>query len=158
MNILSYLKEHLWNPIPAGIETLSFDKTVGTITLNMLKGLAPYENQISSKMHALGFVWNSDPLGGMVDFHSYPWVVCAKKKADCDDYSHLWYEILRGHGNRWILSTHSKSGKGHSMCVWQKRDNEFVLLSNLDPINRLPTRDALKNIFYGADTAYSYFE
>lgn len=158
MSLYSYLRERVWNPVLSKIEETFWGRTAaGDSIFNELRQMAPDTRGISLKLRALGFQWSSDPLGGNLDYHSAPRVTCARKKGDCDDYAYLWAELLKGHGNRWILSTFSTEGGGHAMCVFE-REGRFFLLSNLDVLVIVTDRSHLDKYFYADKTRQTYYE
>jgi len=145
-----------WNITPAWVESWFYDKRRGKDIFELLRGLAPDIGQMSNLMRARNFAWTSDPLGGVLDFRSFAWVTCVRGKGDCDDWSVLWYRLLRHHGKVEKVYTKKKGGGGHAMTLFT-RDGMCYLMSNLRVKAKTSEyeKDKLLTAFFGDDTDFS---
>ena len=156
MSFTHWWKENIWNPIIANIESAFWGRTKeGDALFSELRAKAPDVYGIAGMLNTKGFQWSSDPLGGSIDYHSFPRVTCARKRGDCDDYAFLWEELLRGHGECWIMYTYSKT-RGHAMCVFHQ-GTAFYLLSNLSIYATAYSRDKFDNLMYGPETVKTLY-
>jgi hypothetical protein len=159
MSFAEWWKERIWNPIIANIESAFWGRTKeGDALFIELRSKAPDIYAIAGMFHSKGFSWSSDPMGGSLDYHSFPRVTCARRKEDCDGYAFLWEELLRGYGERWIMYTFKK-GSGHAMCVFKSDMGTYYLLSNTSVYAAAANREAFDKLFYGAETTKTtYFK
>lgn len=158
MGFMLWLREKIFNPIWANIESAFWGRTrEGDARFLELRGKAPEIYAMAGLMTTMGFIWSQDPLGGNLDYHSFPRVTCARKKGDCDDYAFLWEELLRGYGQGWIMYTYTKT-QGHAMCVFEL-EGCFYLLSNISVYATAKTREELDKRFFGPETTKTtYFK
>jgi len=151
--------ECIWNWLPANIQALKYrkQKKEALEFLERLKKLAPNYSAISRLLVDERFQWDQDPLGGLLDFHQKPWVTCARKAGDCEDFAYLWAEILVDLDKTEKLVSVSKKLKGHMMCIHLTGDMCY-LLSNLREIKHVHTelKTTLETEFYREDTLYSF--
>lgn len=151
MSFLFWIKEKIYNPIFANIESAFWGRTrEGDALFLELRANAPDVHAIAGMLNSKGFKWGSDPLGGSLDYRSFPRVTCARKRGDCDDYMALWEELLRGHGECWYMHTYTKTS-GHAMCVF-KKGNGFYLLSNTQVYATSFSRESFDRLFFGEQT------
>lgn len=146
----------VWNAIPAWVESWGYSKSVGRDTQAILRALAPDVRAISAYMRGSGFEWTSDPLGGLLDFRSRAWVTCARKRGDCDDWAHLWCQLLKYSGKVEGLYNKKRGGGGHAMAIFSL-NGKCHLLSNLNVRATVAEyeKDRLLTHFYGDDTSLS---
>jgi len=157
MSFTHWWKENIWNPIIANIESALWGRTKeGDALFSRLRAKAPEVYTIAGMLQANGFVWSSDPMGGSLDYHSFPRVTCARKRGDCDDYAFLWEELLRGYGECWIMYTYGKNG-GHAMCVFKGTEGPFYLLSNLGVYSTAQRREAFDKSIFGSETTNTIY-
>jgi hypothetical protein len=147
--------EWFWNWIPAGIQSIFYNKTRGKGIFRELRSLAPDVHKIEVEMGARKFEWRADPI---VDFHQKTWVTCDRGAGDCDDWAHLWKDLLKDHGETRLLFTKRKSGGAHAMCIFIA-DGKAYLLSNLIVRNKVDAENAdeLMTKFYGEETEFSFY-
>jgi hypothetical protein len=156
MSFTHWWKETIWNPVIANIESAFWGRTkAGDALFSELRAKAPEVYTISGMLNAKGFQWSGDPLGGSLDYRSFPRVTCARKRGDCDDYMALWEELLRGYGQCWYMHTFSKDS-GHAMCVFET-NGMFYLLSNLSVYATALSRDVLDKRFFGTNTTETIY-
>lgn len=104
------------------------------------------------------FKWSSDPINGLFDYESEPWVTLFKKEGDCDDFAMLTYEILKDKGYDEIYITYcwKSTFNGHAIVIMKNFKGEWYLFSNTKiygPFNN--HIDAIKT-HYGDETAGYY--
>jgi len=156
-----YLQK-FWNLIPSSIEALWYirKRRLGAKRLKMLKVLGDKPTIVERIMRSYGFQWRRDPLWGKLDYHSKPWVTCARGAGDCDDFACLWAEILKSKEVEFkLLSTYSKK-RGHVMCVARMENGISFLLSNYRVLSVARTKieeEFFEKIFYGDDTLFSFY-
>lgn len=157
MSFLHWWQEKVWNPIIANIESALWGRTKeGDALFLELRSKAPDVYAIAGMLNAKGFVWSSDPLGGSLDYHSFPRVSCARRKCDCDDFAFLWEELLRGHGECWIVYTYSKTS-GHAMCAFKSALGPYYLLSNTSVYAAASSKEVFDKLFFGPETTKTIY-
>lgn len=148
----------LYNWIPANIQALWWIKhrKEGHEVLETLEKAAPNHKAIQNFMSLSKWAWMSDPLGGVLDYTSKPWVICAKKGGDCDDFAELWHYLLKPHGDVEFLITGKRYTSFHKMTIFTT-DGASYLLSNLKLFRMAPEENKkdLYDAFYGDDTWFS---
>jgi len=149
--------EPLYNWIPANIQALWYIKSRsrGRKTLAVLEQTAPNFKSIVTYLSVSGWKWQSDPLGGALDFTSKPWVICAKKGGDCDDFARLWHHLLKPHGKVEYVIT-AKKYSFHEMMIFTQGDMCY-LFSNLKllKVSAVVRKDVFDKEFYGEDTWFT---
>ena len=109
----------------------------------------PYK--IATMLRADGFHWRKEN----VDFVSWAWVTIARKRGDCDDFMHLWEEILKRKGKTERVSVTSTGGGGHAMLLFIPNGSTLLyLLSNVGVRARglVGDHEKLIRLFYGNKT------
>ncbi len=146
-----------YNWIPANIQALWWIKhrQEGKDILEVLEKAAPNHQAIHNFFVLSKWKWRSDPLGGLIDFTSKRWVICAKKGGDCDDFAEMWHHLLKPHGEVEFLIT-GKKYSFHKMTIFTSGGTSH-LLSNLKLFRMAPEENKkdLYNAFYGDDTWFS---
>lgn len=69
--------------------------------------------------------YREDPLGGLLDFASRPWVSAARGSGDCEDAMLLAEGILSGHDTRRAYV--SRGGRGHSLLLWRNGSYWYII-------------------------------
>ena len=149
----------IWNWLPSYIQSFKYDQKHGRSVLAYLRDLAPDATAISSQMAGHDFEWTEDPWGGKLNFHQKPWVTCARRKGDCDDWAHLWAAIFKYHADRIeFLHTQKNGGGAHLMCV-VTMGRHCYLFSNIQFAKKVPVdqKEDLKTAFYLLETKWSVF-
>jgi hypothetical protein len=153
--------ERLWNWIPAGIQGLTYHRKKRKEAkryIEQIRTFMPSVGHIASILVSDGFMWTSDPMGGVLDFHQYPWVTVARRKGDCDDFAELWHTIVKGFKGAKAerVVTASKGWGFHKMCILTL-NGKCYLLSNTSVAHVVSEddKDKLLNLFYGDDTWFT---
>ena len=107
-----------YNDILSGLEGLFYDKDEGQRQLvEMREDIATAEEMISWYAD-VGFEYDKDPLDGLIDFMSEPWVTVQKKAGDCDDIAVLTECILRGKYEESGILIIERGSSGHAAFVY----------------------------------------
>ena len=110
-----------------------------------------------------GFKWRADPIHGLLDYVSTPWVTWLKQCGDCDDFARLYLEIAKKQG---ILGGYCFSAlkisfprpKGHAVFI-RPMTNSLNVFSNLGPSNLYSTEPEIATAFVpGWTHAFAYDE
>jgi hypothetical protein len=147
--------EPLYNWVPAGVQALWLrkQKQEGRDILAAIELLADHV-EIAKYFATNDWSWQSDPLGGSVDFTSKLWVICAKRGGDCDDFAALWKHLLEKHGRTETLIT-GKKYAFHKMVIYTEHGTDIChLLSNLRVrcSVHISQKEDLMTDFYGDKT------
>jgi hypothetical protein len=149
--------EPLYNWIPAGVQALSWrkKKQEGLDILSALERLAPDHAALQKYFVTNDWSWQSDPLGGSLDFTSKLWVICVKRGGDCDDFAALWHHLYKKHGEVEMVITGKKWSFHKMMCYTS--GGICYLFSNLKLFRVVPEKDkgVLDKAFYKDDTWFT---
>lgn len=149
--------EPLYNWIPANIQALWWlrQRKKGKSRLKLLKEMAPNTQNLLKYFESNEWGWQSDPLGGALDFTSKLWVICVKKGGDCDDFAALWHHLMKPHGRVEMLIT-GKKWSFHKMVIYTST-GVCYLFSNLKLFRVVPEerKHALYDAFYKDKTWFT---
>ena len=114
----------VWNWVASSLEALLYlrRRREALAVLRSLRDL-PDGHALSRWYESMGFVWRSDPLRGLLDFASRPWVSIARGRGDCDDMMLIAEFALEGRydeGHRAFV--YDAAGSGHALYVLRKGD------------------------------------
>jgi hypothetical protein len=152
--------EPVWNFIVSNLEALRYigRRSDAKQKLANLKGTIQRAEDMPLWYDMVDFRWSSDPMGGLIDFHSKPWVSVVKNRGDCDDMAYLSRYLLRDLYDRAILMTvWTAEGKGHAILIVHDEDvpDVWIVMSN-QHMHKFTTYEAAVRFFYGDQTYWSY--
>ena len=144
--------ESIYNDILSGMEGLFYDKDEGQRQLVEMREDIETAEEMTSWYWNVGFQYEEDPLGGLIDFMSEPWVTVQKKAGDCDDTAVLTEYILRGRYEESGIMLIEEGGDGHAMFVYSLC-SEWWYIPNMceirGPYDTL--EDVARSVFSGYD-------
>ena len=80
----------------SGIEKLFYNKDKGEALLAETREQVATAEDMIWWFWSMGFEYEEDPLWGIIDYQSDPWVSIQTKDGDCEDISFLINAILKG--------------------------------------------------------------
>jgi len=110
---------------------------------------------ICTEFQHRGMSWRKDPVWGIINYVSEPWVTWYRKTGDCGDFSRLYYECLNRLGHSLdrlslvsFLTVKWFTSKGHSVCTLAESPTKFKVFSNLNYLGEYT------NLRYAADAVW----
>jgi hypothetical protein len=146
-----------WYWVASSIEALLHlrRRSAAVAILRSIRDL-PDGETLSRWYEASGFGWRPDPLHGLLDFASKPWVSVAKGYGDCDDMMLIAELALKrryDEGHRCF--TYTSDGGGHATYIVRAGALWYVM-SNRRFVGPFDCVKRASEFFYGTRTAYSY--
>ena len=147
----------LWNLIASSLEALFYlrRRPEALAVLRSLRGM-PDGHALSRWYDSAGFIWQSDPFHGFLDFASKPWVSVAKGHGDCDDMMLIAEFALEGRydeGHRCFV--YDSDGSGHALYILRQGDRWYAA-SNQSFLGPYDSATKAAECFYGPLTKWSY--
>jgi hypothetical protein len=147
----------LWDLAVSSIEALFYlrRRREALAVLRSLRDL-PDGHALSSWYESTGFAWRRDPLGGLLDFASQPWVSVARARGDCDDMMLIAESVLKpryDEGRRCFVF--DEDGRGHALYVVRQGDSWYAA-SNQSFLGPYGSAAGAAACFYGPRTKWSY--
>ncbi|MHC5054601.1 MAG: hypothetical protein ACYTKD_07780 [Planctomycetota bacterium] len=146
-----------WNWVASSLEALLYlrQRAQAHAVLRSLRDL-PDGHALSRWYESTGFAWRSDPLGGLLDFASRPWVSVARGRGDCDDMMVIAESVLKpryDEGRRCFV--YDEDARGHALYVVRQGDSWYAA-SNQSFLGPYGSAAEAAECFYGPRTKWSY--
>ena len=144
--------ESIYNDILSGMEGLFYNKDEGKRQLAEMREDITTAEEMITWYWSIGFEYDEDPLWGLVDFMSKPWVTVQKNAGDCEDTAALTEYILRGRYEESGIMLVKDGSSGHAMFVYSECSYWWYIPnmhSTRGPYDTL--EDVAESIFSGYD-------
>ncbi len=147
----------IWNWVASSLEALFYlrRRREALAVLRSLRDL-PDGHALSHWYGSTGFAWRSDPLRGLLDFASRPWVSVSRGRGDCDDMMLIAEFALEGRydeGRRCFV--YDEGGRGHALYVVRKEDRWYAA-TNQGFHGPYDSATKAAECHYGPRTKWSY--
>lgn len=159
--LVFYVSKPTFSAFVAAVESLllraRYDRAKMVKGVEELRESCDTGEDLEAWYEEVGFAWKEDPLGGVLDYASRPWVSFARKSGDCDDMATLAEYVLKGkYPEVRRAQTNVSLREGHLVVVMRDNDGKWWMMSNQNCKGSFPDAETAVRSYYGDRTNFFY--